>query len=607
MSTPVGPSVVGDLSDERWLAALEASLDRPEVDGLLFPTFPSEETQRNFVGASGPAALVDAVRFVRYTTNAMSRAGLPAPQTCSIIDFGCGWGRITRALLHSFEPDRVIGVDPLDEMISSCRTMFAPSPVRFEMIDSWPPLPCPEDSVDVIVAFSVFSHLPERVATPWIAEFLRVLKPGGIVVGTTQSRSFIDLCEQMRNDPAYRDSEFLWYQLLARSFVDTKGAKRRFDDGEFLHEAYGAGGALDESLYGDSLFGRRFVEARWSHLLELIRFDDKPYELPQACFVLRKPGENGTTMTASIARNWTRITQSVVPDRARSEAARFARRARRAVRHPSLVVRRLTSSNRPMPSSSPTVTPPTSTPADPATAPVIEEHEGFCPSCDQATTFRVVDAWLRDGYICQMCGSIPRERALAYVLRQLRPDFVDLVIHESSPEWRGTSVYLRDHCHHYIPSYCRPDQPLGAEIGGYRNEDLEALTFDDCSIDLHISQDVLEHVFDLEAAQREIERTLKPGGFHIFTTPLVNRSSPTFRRARRGADGDVLHLAEPVYHGNPIDEAGSLVTFDFGFDLPRLIDRSTGLATTVYVIDNIEFGIRAEYIEVCVSAKPELP
>ena len=119
-----------------------------------------------------------------------------------MIDFGSGWGRITRTLLRDFRPEHVVGVDPLESMVEACRDWFASSAVSFETVDNWPPLSQANESVDLIVAYSVFSHLPERLATAWIAEFARVLKPGGIVVATTQSRSFIDLCEQMRTDPS---------------------------------------------------------------------------------------------------------------------------------------------------------------------------------------------------------------------------------------------------------------------------------------------------------------------------------------------------------------------------------------------------------------------
>ncbi len=114
----------------------------------------------------------------------------------------------------------------------------------------------------------MFSHLPERVATAWIAEFARVLRPGGIVVATTQSRTFIDLCEQMRTDPSVQDSDFIWHQWLASSFIDTDAPYRSFDEGGFLHAANGGGECLDQSLYGDSLFSGKFVAERWGHLLE---------------------------------------------------------------------------------------------------------------------------------------------------------------------------------------------------------------------------------------------------------------------------------------------------------------------------------------------------
>lgn len=51
-------------------------------------------------------------------------------------------------------------------------------------------------------------------------------------------------------------------------------------------------------------------------------------------------------------------------------------------------------------------------------------------------------------------------------------------------------------------------------ISVYRCENLENLTFKDESFDLFISQDVMEHVFNPEAAFKEIARVLKPGG-HI--------------------------------------------------------------------------------------------
>ena len=41
------------------------------------------------------------------------------------------------------------------------------------------------------------------------------------------------------------------------------------------------------------------------------------------------------------------------------------------------------------------------------------------------------------------------------------------------------------------------------------------------SVDLHVTQDVLKHVFHPEKVFKKIARTLKPDGIHIFSVPIV--------------------------------------------------------------------------------------
>ncbi len=71
-----------------------------------------------------------------------------------------------------------------------------------------------------------------------------------------------------------------------------------------------------------------------------------------------------------------------------------------------------------------------------------------------------------------------------------------------------------------------------------------------------------------------------------------------------GKDGKIAHLQPPVYHGNPINEEGSLVTVDWGYDICRHIFESSGLFTHLVIIDDLSKGIRAEYIEVLITVKP---
>jgi len=185
------------------------------------------------------------------------------------------------------------------------------------------------------------------------------------------------------------------------------------------------------------------------------------------------------------------------------------------------------------------------------------------------------------------------------------PDWPDKVIHESSPIDRGASVRLAQECGHYIPSQLYPDMRYGEVRNGVRCENLECLTFADESIDLHITQDVMEHVFHPERVFREIARTLKPGGAHVFTVPIVNKHRSSLTRATVDENGQISHHLPAKYHGNPLSKDGALVTFDWGFDICRHIFEASGLYTNVLHIDDLSRGIRAEYIEVLVTIKPD--
>ena len=233
------------------------------------------------------------------------------------------------------------------------------------------------------------------------------------------------------------------------------------------------------------------------------------------------------------------------------------------------------------------------------------ENKGYCPICKREVMFYAIGSWFRDQYFCPNCHSIPRERALMYILDTEYPNWRELVIHESSPGNRGVSVILANECKNYIPSQYFPNEKLGELFNGVRCENLEKLTFLDESIDLHISQDVFEHIFRPDLAFKEIYRTLRLGGAHIFTVPLVKKTKPSKFRAKIEETGQTLYLEPAIFHGNPIDAKGSLVTIDWGFDICNFIFNSSGLFTRIIQIDDITKGIRAEYIEVLVTYKPD--
>jgi SAM-dependent methyltransferase len=236
--------------------------------------------------------------------------------------------------------------------------------------------------------------------------------------------------------------------------------------------------------------------------------------------------------------------------------------------------------------------------------PFVYDRPGHCPICAAEVRFRARAAWFRDHLFCSDCGSIPRERGLALVLERRFPGWRGLAIHESSPADRGISKKLAREAPGYVSSQFFPGEPLGATVRGFRNENLEALTFADASFDLTITLDVMEHVNQPDQVLREVARTLKPGGAYIFTVPTYKGKLVSERRAHYRADGGVDHLVEPEYHGNPVSDAGSLVTFHYGHDFAEMIAAWSGLDVEVVRFHDHRHGVIGDFTEVYVATRP---
>lgn len=226
-------------------------------------------------------------------------------------------------------------------------------------------------------------------------------------------------------------------------------------------------------------------------------------------------------------------------------------------------------------------------------------YKGRCPICEVDVTFSSETTWYRDWLKCGQCGSIPRERALALVLEEIRPNWRRLCIHESSPTPRGVSPKLKRACANYTETQFYPGEPLGRLVRGFRNENAERLTFADGSFDLYISLDVMAHVNKPDRVFQEAARTLKAGGVCLFTTPTYKQQLETERRALYREDGSIDFMGfDPEYHGNPVSDQGALVTFHFGYDFPGLIYQWSGLDTRVYRFHDRHHGIIGEFTEV---------
>lgn len=97
-----------------------------------------------------------------------------------VLDFGCGVGRLSKAL--SEHVPSVVGVDIAGSMLKIAREL---NPDReraeFRQIDGRQ-LPFADDSFDSAISLTVLQHSPPQIQIAALAELVRVVRPGGLVV-----------------------------------------------------------------------------------------------------------------------------------------------------------------------------------------------------------------------------------------------------------------------------------------------------------------------------------------------------------------------------------------------------------------------------------------
>jgi ubiquinone/menaquinone biosynthesis C-methylase UbiE len=114
----------------------------------------------------------------------LTRLGLS--EFSSIIDLGCGSGRLAKHLGLRMPKVNYLGIDIVQELLDYAATQ-APSTFRFVKHQNLN-FPVPDQSFNFIAAFSVFTHLLYEETYCYLTDAHRVLVGGGAVV-----MSFLEL------------------------------------------------------------------------------------------------------------------------------------------------------------------------------------------------------------------------------------------------------------------------------------------------------------------------------------------------------------------------------------------------------------------------------
>ena len=107
-----------------------------------------------------------------------------------VIDIGCGFGHTFAELSQRFSPDLIVGMDAdpaiqehAREAAEACAT-----PVRLHSANA-AHIDLPSDEFDLVVCHQTYHHIVEQEAA--MAEFFRILKPGGFLLFAESTRRFI--------------------------------------------------------------------------------------------------------------------------------------------------------------------------------------------------------------------------------------------------------------------------------------------------------------------------------------------------------------------------------------------------------------------------------
>ncbi len=123
-----------------------------------------------------------------YRVNGMKQAGefygamrkhCDMATTRKLLDWGCGCGRIASVYLAFMPSLEVYGCDIDAEAIAWCEDNLARG--RFTTVPLLPPTSYADDSFDVVIGYSVCTHLSRQNQAKWLDELRRITRPGGTV------------------------------------------------------------------------------------------------------------------------------------------------------------------------------------------------------------------------------------------------------------------------------------------------------------------------------------------------------------------------------------------------------------------------------------------
>jgi SAM-dependent methyltransferase len=244
-----------------------------EVRADIYPAPPANLTHRVVGEATEAAYRQSGLVNWRRMRACLAEAGFDFSRSpAKLLDFGCGSGRILQFFARYADHCTLVGADVDQEAVAWCRETF--DFAEFAVLPKKPPSPFDAEHFDAVYAYSVFSHLPERLHRSWLEELHRIAAPGAALVLTTMGRKCLEELANGRTggfpsakvvaagmDQCERDG-FLFYPY------------RKLKWGEASNDAFFKSWDLEE--YGSTFILPAYVKEHWLDLFDLVAIHEGP-------------------------------------------------------------------------------------------------------------------------------------------------------------------------------------------------------------------------------------------------------------------------------------------------------------------------------------------
>jgi SAM-dependent methyltransferase len=172
----------------------------------VMPAMTPADVQHRWTGSSGFGLYPQTSQFVRTLQSLCLTPNEKGLGGKTILDFGCGYGRLVRMMYYYTSPEKIWGVDPWHTSLDECKKANLVG--NFVQSQELPErLPTGSVEFEFGFSFSVFTHLTKEASLTALNAIRQSMAPGAMFVLTIRPVEFWPYLEAKKNRPEITEAE----------------------------------------------------------------------------------------------------------------------------------------------------------------------------------------------------------------------------------------------------------------------------------------------------------------------------------------------------------------------------------------------------------------